>query len=84
MKKDHTRRGRNCKIPAESSFVLQKWLLENFRDPYPCHSKKVEMARQSRLSLHQVNNWFINARERVVKRFYKRDALKMMKEGQEE
>jgi hypothetical protein len=30
------------------------------------------MAKQSKLSIYQVNNWFINARERVVKRFYKK------------
>lgn len=41
---------------------MQKWLLENFSDPYPSHSKKLEMAKQSNLSVYQVNNWFINAR----------------------
>jgi hypothetical protein len=38
------------------------------------------MAKQSRLSICQVNNWFINARERVVKKFYKKETLKMLKD----
>ncbi len=55
-------------------------MLENFSDPYPSHNKKTEMAKQSKLSIYQVNNWFINARERVVKRFYKKETLKMMRD----
>lgn len=31
------------------------------------------MARESKLTVYQVNNWFINARERVIKRFLKKD-----------
>lgn len=60
--------------------MLQKWLLENFSDPYPTHTKKTEMAKLSKLSIYQVNNWFINARERVVKRFYKKETLKMLRD----
>ena len=52
---------------------MQKWLLENFHDPYPTQAKKQEMARESKLTVYQVNNWFINARERVIKRFLKKD-----------
>lgn len=79
INKEAAKKGKNCKIPMESTYVLQKWLLENFSNPYPSHTKKLEMARQSKLSVGQVNNWFINARERVVKRFYKKETLKMMK-----
>lgn len=35
-----SRKGPNCKIPVESTCILQKWLLENFSDPYPSNSKK--------------------------------------------
>jgi len=41
---------------------MQKWLLENFHDPYPSQAEKQAMARDSRLTIYQVNNWFINAR----------------------
>lgn len=63
-------------MPVTSTCVLQKWLLENFNDPYPSHSKKLELAKQSRLTIYQVNNWFINARERIVKRFFRKDPPK--------
>lgn len=73
IKKEHRRRGKNSKIPLESTSIMQKWLLENFHDPYPTQVKKQEMARESKLTVYQVNNWFINARERVIKRFLKKD-----------
>ena len=74
------KKGPNCKIPIESTCILQKWLLENFNDPYPSNAKKAEMARQSNLSIYQVNNWFINARERVVKKFHKKEGNKLTRE----
>ena len=74
------KKGPNCKIPIESTCILQKWLLENFNDPYPSNAKKAEMARQSNLSIYQVNNWFINARERVVNKFHKKEGDKLTRE----
>jgi hypothetical protein len=41
---------------------MQRWLLENFKEPYPSHAKKEEMARSASISVQQVSNWFINAR----------------------
>jgi hypothetical protein len=38
------------------------------------------MADESGLSVYQVNNWFINARERVVKKFYKKNSLRNVKD----
>lgn len=73
IKKEHRRKGKNSKIALESTSIMQKWLLENFHDPYPTQVKKQEMARESKLTVYQVNNWFINARERVIKRFLKKD-----------
>jgi len=56
------RRGKNCKLPVEAATVMQRWLLENFKEPYPSHAKKEEMARSASISVQQVSNWFINAR----------------------
>lgn len=32
------------------------------------------MAKQGRISMMKVNNWFINARERTVKGYFVRDS----------
>lgn len=79
-RKDSRRKGKNCKIAAQSSCIMQKWLLQNFSNPYPSNEKKLEMADESGLSVYQVNNWFINARERVVKKFYKKNSLRNVKD----
>lgn len=62
-----------------TSHVLQKWLIENFREPYPSKNDKKDLSSKSGLNLKQVNNWFINARERVVKKFIIRPANKFSK-----
>lgn len=62
-----------------TSHVLQKWLLENFTEPYPSKLDKREMSLKSGLSMKQVNNWFINARERIVKKYVVRQMSKIVK-----
>ena len=37
-----------------------------FQHPYPTEDQKRDLAIQTGLSLLQVNNWFINARRRIV------------------
>ena len=43
-KKDR-KKGKNTKIPTESTYVMQKWLLQNFHDPYPTLQQKSSMAQ---------------------------------------
>ena len=45
IRKDYSRRGKNCKIPVESTFILQKWLLEKIsKGVLPTHRGSKGMA----------------------------------------
>jgi hypothetical protein len=41
IKKREPKKGRNCKISVDSTYIMQRWLLDNFSNPYPSHSKKI-------------------------------------------
>jgi len=44
--------------------LLTHWLLTHAHHPYPTEEEKLELCRQTQLSLNQLNNWFTNARRR--------------------
>jgi len=46
--------------------ILRAWLFQNIRHPYPSEEEKRDLCTQSGLNLLQVNNWFINARRRIL------------------
>ena len=46
--------------------VMKSWLLLHVKYPYPTEEEKREMEVEAGLSLLQINNWFINARRRIV------------------
>lgn len=52
---------------------MMEWLLVNFENPYPTIEEKQEMAREGKISIIKVNNWFINARQRTVKGYFQKD-----------
>ncbi len=60
-------------MSSETSMVMTDWLLRNFENPYPSTQEKLKMAKESNISVTQVNNWFINARERTIKGYFNKE-----------
>ncbi|KXN70847.1 hypothetical protein CONCODRAFT_78649 [Conidiobolus coronatus NRRL 28638] len=54
-------------IDKSSVEVLKEWLVEHINHPYPKESEKDQLAIKTKLSSRQIENWFINARRRVLK-----------------
>lgn len=51
----------------EQTLFLKAWLHANFHMPYPTPDQKTVMIETTGLRLSQINHWFINARQRLVK-----------------
>lgn len=47
--------------------VLRVWILNHVHYPYPTEDEKCMLTKQTGLSICQVNNWFINARRRILR-----------------
>jgi len=45
---------------------LRAWLFQHLTHPYPSEDQKKQLAQDTGLTILQVNNWFINARRRIV------------------
>lgn len=46
--------------------VLKEWLAAHTENPYPSEEEKMALVEFTGLTLIQVNNWFINARRRLL------------------
>lgn len=53
-------------FPKTATNIMRAWLFQHLTHPYPSEEQKKELADQTSLTLSQVNNWFINARRRIV------------------
>ena len=53
-------------IPVHIAQQLRQWLLLHAHYPYPDDDEKDELCLQTGLSHTQLNNWFINARRRIL------------------
>lgn len=53
-------------LPRHATQVMRAWLFQHLVHPYPTEEEKRSLAAQTRLTLLQVNNWFINARRRIL------------------
>ncbi|XP_013401144.1 homeobox protein PKNOX2-like [Lingula anatina] len=53
-------------LPKQATQVMKSWLFQHIVHPYPTEDEKRQIAGQTNLTLLQVNNWFINARRRIL------------------
>ena len=67
---DPSGKGKNSKkrgiFPKVATNILRAWLFQHLTHPYPSEDQKKQLAQDTGLSILQVNNWFINARRRIV------------------
>ncbi|XP_011297725.1 homeobox protein PKNOX2 isoform X4 [Fopius arisanus] len=53
-------------LPKQATSIMRAWLFQHLVHPYPTEDEKRQIASQTNLTLLQVNNWFINARRRIL------------------
>ncbi|XP_068177434.1 homeobox protein Meis1-like isoform X2 [Antennarius striatus] len=53
-------------FPKVATNILRAWLFQHLTHPYPSEEQKRQLAQDTGLTILQVNNWFINARRRIV------------------
>lgn len=62
-KKNGSKRGI---FPKHATNIMKAWLFQHLVHPYPTEDEKRQIASQTSLTILQVNNWFINARRRIL------------------
>lgn len=53
-------------LPKQATSIMRSWLFQHIVHPYPTEEEKKVIATQTNLTMLQVNNWFINARRRIL------------------
>lgn len=53
-------------FPKSATSIMRTWLFQHLTHPYPSEDEKKLLAKETNLNILQVNNWFINARRRIV------------------
>ncbi|KAK9763345.1 Homeobox protein Meis3 [Basidiobolus ranarum] len=46
--------------------ILMQWLLEHADNPYPTQAEKLALCQKTGLAVKKVNDWFVNARRRIL------------------
>ncbi|KAL9642410.1 hypothetical protein ABK040_014253 [Willaertia magna] len=59
-------------LPEEAVKILRQYLLDHFEHPYPSGSEISKLSSLTHLPSSSVNNWFTNARRRMIKPLLKR------------
>ncbi|KAI5814467.1 homeobox KN domain-containing protein [Pyronema omphalodes] len=55
---------RRGNLPKNVTDLLRQWLNDHLNHPYPSEDEKQWLMTQTGLTIHQISNWFINARRR--------------------
>ncbi|XP_064183845.1 homeobox protein PKNOX1.1 isoform X1 [Anguilla rostrata] len=63
---DSSSKNKRGVLPKQATNVMRSWLFQHIGHPYPTEDEKKQLATQTNLTLLQVNNWFINARRRIL------------------
>ncbi|CAL1581966.1 unnamed protein product [Knipowitschia caucasica] len=63
---DSSSKNKRGVLPKHATNVMRSWLFQHIGHPYPTEDEKKQIATQTNLTLLQVNNWFINARRRIL------------------
>ncbi|XP_016124878.1 homeobox protein Meis1-like [Sinocyclocheilus grahami] len=53
-------------FPKLATNIMRAWLFQHLTHPYPSEEQKRQLSQDTGLTILQVNNWFINARRRIV------------------
>lgn len=53
-------------FPKVATNIMRAWLFQHLQHPYPSEEQKKQLSIDTGLTILQVNNWFINARRRIV------------------
>ncbi|XP_013388258.1 hornerin isoform X2 [Lingula anatina] len=53
-------------LPKEAVNIMLEWLREHQHKPYPTDEEKDMLVRKTRLTINQINYWFVNARRRIL------------------
>lgn len=59
-------RKRRSTLPEQATAHLKRWLFDHTDKPYPDDDEKDELILATGLNVSQINNWFINARRRML------------------
>ena len=54
-------------LPKNAVDLLRDWLYDNLQYPYPSEDQKNALSVRTNLEMKSINNWFINARRRLIK-----------------
>ncbi|CAG9533968.1 unnamed protein product [Cercopithifilaria johnstoni] len=66
IEEDNSDSKRKTQLPTKAVELLKTWLFLHSSHPYPSEKEKAMLSRETGLQMVQINNWFINARRRIL------------------